>query len=180
MDKNILKSKDSMVLHVCDPDMAEAITLLGSETFLEAYESYFSDSDLKQYCHSVFEKQNIQKELVSDKILYKILHINKTVGGYIKLRWDRNCPEGVIAPAIELERIYLRKSFYRKNAGTFMMNEIKNYARLHAFASIFLGVWQENTRAIQFYKANGFTICGEKKFYLGELVNNDFIMTCNI
>ena len=41
---------------------------------------------------------------------------------------------------------------------------------------LWLGVWQENQRAIKFYKDFGFEIIGVKQFIIGNEVNDDYVM----
>jgi ribosomal protein S18 acetylase RimI-like enzyme len=41
---------------------------------------------------------------------------------------------------------------------------------------VWLDVWERNTRAIEFYEKQGFTIVGEQDFVLGSDVQRDLLM----
>ena len=45
---------------------------------------------------------------------------------------------------------------------------------------IWLGVWEENHRAIKFYEKNGFKVFGKHKFVLGKDVQTDLLMKLKI
>ena len=49
-------------------------------------------------------------------------------------------------------------------------------ARLRGCDSVWLGVWEENLRAISFYKKWGFREVGNHIFTVGNDPQNDFIM----
>ena len=45
---------------------------------------------------------------------------------------------------------------------------------------VWLGVWEENHRALQFYEKNGFTVFGKHDFVLGDDVQTDLMMKRSI
>jgi len=157
--------------------MTDQLHRIGAQTFLDAYEAFFNKEDLNSYIISSFSKQLLLEELAHQKIRYFLLYINGKAGGYLKLRWDRTCTCSISLPSLELERIYVLKEFYRMKTGRYMLERTIAFALNNQFRSIHLGVWQENKRAIEFYTANGFNICGIKKFQLGSYENDDFIMS---
>lgn len=58
--------------------------------------------------------------------------------------------------ALEIERIYVLKEFYGKKTGQLLYEKAIQIAREKNAEYIWLGVWEENQRAISFYKKNGF------------------------
>ena len=45
---------------------------------------------------------------------------------------------------------------------------------------VWLGVWEENKRAINFYEKNGFVVFGKHDFKLGDDVQTDLMMKLNL
>jgi ribosomal protein S18 acetylase RimI-like enzyme len=56
------------------------------------------------------------------------------------------------------------------------MLHIIELSRQAGFHYLWLSVWQQNDRAIKFYKDFGFEIIGVKKFFIGKEVNDDYVM----
>ena len=57
-----------------------------------------------------------------------------------------------------LERIYLLRNFYDLKLGAQLFQLNLDQSRENEQAGMWLHVWQENKRAIDFYLKNGFTI----------------------
>ncbi len=49
-------------------------------------------------------------------------------------------------------------------------------ARSTGAAGIWLGVNEQNARAVRFYQKSGFGVVGRKRFQLGTRLENDFVM----
>jgi ribosomal protein S18 acetylase RimI-like enzyme len=49
-------------------------------------------------------------------------------------------------------------------------------AQSYSKTYLWLGVWEENTKAIAFYKKNGFVVFDTHIFRLGEEVQTDYLM----
>lgn len=57
-----------------------------------------------------------------------------------------------------------------------LMQTCLAYARKKDVETVWLGVWEHNTRAIAFYEKNGFKKIGEHTFMLGEDAQTDWLM----
>jgi diamine N-acetyltransferase len=57
-----------------------------------------------------------------------------------------------------------------------VLNRCINYAREEGFASVWLTVWEHNTRALALYQKLGFKVLGSEDFILGQDVQLDYIM----
>ena len=79
---------------------------------------------------------------------------------------------------MELERIYVLRNFWKHKIGAALMMETIQLSKNKNknFDYVWLGVWQQNNRAIDFYLKMGFEIFGTKKFYVGEEENDDYVM----
>ena len=58
--------------------------------------------------------------------------------------------------SLEIERIYVIKEFHGKNIGQLLCDKAIEVATQKGAEYVWLGVWEENPRAINFYKKNGF------------------------
>ena len=79
-----------------------------------------------------------------------------------------------------MERIYVLKKYQDKKIGKALMDESFRLAKAGNYEWIWLGVNEENYKAIEFYKRYGFEVFGTKQFILGTAVDEDLLMKCKI
>jgi ribosomal protein S18 acetylase RimI-like enzyme len=60
--------------------------------------------------------------------------------------------------------------------GQLLIEKAYQVAQIKKVKYIWLGVWEHNTRAIQFYKRNGFSEFGSHMFKLGNDDQRDILM----
>ena len=73
-------------------------------------------------------------------------------------------------------RIYVLSSFHGKKVGQLLYDHALQIAREKNVQFVWLGVWEENPRAIQFYKKNGFIEFDKHIFKLGDDLQTDIMM----
>jgi ribosomal protein S18 acetylase RimI-like enzyme len=92
-----------------------------------------------------------------------------------------NADECVTGPqAVELERIYADPKLIGAGVGKTLLNTCIKLARAEGFQTLWLGVWEHNERAIEFYYRQGFIDVGEHPFTLGTDVQTDRIMQLDL
>lgn len=84
---------------------------------------------------------------------------------------DINDPE-----SLELERIYVRKQFKGRGLGRQLIEKTLILAEEKDCRFVWLGVWERNEAALEFYKKMGFAIFGNHSFRMGEELQNDFVL----
>jgi ribosomal protein S18 acetylase RimI-like enzyme len=81
---------------------------------------------------------------------------------------------------IHLERIYVLKSHHGKGLGKALLAKVEERSRELKKSGGWLGVWDENSAAVDFYNRNGFKKMGSQNWdfeYKGNLYrDNDDIM----
>jgi ribosomal protein S18 acetylase RimI-like enzyme len=102
--------------------------------------------------------------------------VDDELAGYAKLRNDRTYDKLKGKRSLEMERIYVLKKFQDQKIGKALMDESLSISKQGKYEVIWLGVNQENIKAIDFYKKYGFEVFGTKKFILGTAVDEDFLM----
>ena len=80
------------------------------------------------------------------------------------------------ANSLEIERIYVLKEFLGKTIGQLLLEHAFQIAREKGNENVWLGVWEENKRAIRFYQKNGFEEFDKHIFMLGEDAQTDILM----
>jgi ribosomal protein S18 acetylase RimI-like enzyme len=77
---------------------------------------------------------------------------------------------------VELQRIYIHPSFHGKGVGKLLANRLENMAREQGYKYMWLGVWEENHKAMKVYEKLGYKRVGDHEFTIGEIVQTDHIM----
>jgi ribosomal protein S18 acetylase RimI-like enzyme len=79
-------------------------------------------------------------------------------------------------PTAELSKVYVLPEFHGSGLAAALVESSVAAARARGALSVWLGVNQLNARAIRFYEKCGFTIVGTKKFLLGDVVEDDYVL----
>jgi ribosomal protein S18 acetylase RimI-like enzyme len=96
--------------------------------------------------------------------------------GYLKLNKGGSQTELKDNDALEIERIYVLKDFHGKEVGQLLFDKAIEVAKAKHVAYVWLGVWEENKRALQFYTKNGFIEFDQHVFVLGDEAQTDIMM----
>jgi ribosomal protein S18 acetylase RimI-like enzyme len=78
--------------------------------------------------------------------------------------------------SLEIERIYVLKEFHGQQVGQMLFDKAIQIAKQQHADYVWLGVWEHNPRAIQFYKKNGFVEFDRHIFHLGNDAQTDIMM----
>lgn len=148
------------------------ISALGITTCYEAYFELDPSRDLAEYCVNFFSLEQITTELEDPNSTFLIAEFEGRAVGYLKLREGKkiDCLEG--KRAIEVQRIYLLEKVKGKNIGTALVEKCLEIGKSKGYESLWLGVWEKNFRAQDFYRKIGMKNIGTTDFSDGK---NDFI-----
>jgi len=159
---------------------AERLTALARETFLQAFEARNTAENMRIYCDQAFALSTIQAELADPASTFIWAEQQGIPAGYAKLR--RGPAEACISgeKPVELERIYAMSDLIGAGVGKTLLHTSIKIAQAEGFHTLWLGVWEGNDRAIEFYKRQGFSSVGEHDFLLGKELQTDFIMQLDL
>jgi ribosomal protein S18 acetylase RimI-like enzyme len=79
-------------------------------------------------------------------------------------------------PTVELSKLYVLPASHGAGGARALMEATLDDARSRGVASVWLGVNQQNARAIRFYGKSGFAVAGTKTFLVGPERHDDFVM----
>jgi len=155
---------------------AKVLAELGAITFYATFHQFHTEEDMQQYIRKAYSHEQIEANFKNENIVYFLAFDNEVPVGYTKL--IRNSAEQKLDTKknIELEKIYVLKEYFDKKVGKELMIETITFSKSENFETLFLGVWQENERAIKFYKKFGFTIFATRNFLLGQTICDDYMM----
>jgi ribosomal protein S18 acetylase RimI-like enzyme len=149
---------------------------ISRQTFFETYSALNTEENMTKYLQENFSIKNLSIELKNENSEHYFAALEDKVIGYLKLNFGIAQTELKNNKSIEIERIYVLKDFHGKNIGQQLYEKVINIARDKNADYIWLGVWEENPRAIRFYKKNGFIEFDKHIFKLGEDEQTDIMM----
>ncbi len=167
---------DRITIREARPADAELISVLGAVTFYEAYFEQDDPPDLAEYILASFAVERIRAEIERPAATFFVAYLDDRAVGYAKLR-DEERHESVRGDrAVELQRIYLVERVFGRGVGEILLRHCLDAARARGYETLWLGVWQENPRAIRFYEKHGFVRRGTLKFPYGDAVGINLVM----
>ncbi len=149
---------------------------IGQLTFSETFSSTNSEENMQQYSEEGFSIEKVTAELQNPDSEFYLATLNETVIGYLKINFGRAQTELKDDKALEIERIYVLHQFHGKKVGQLLYDQAIQIAQQKKADYVWLGVWEENPRAIQFYTKNGFVEFDKHIFVLGDDEQTDIMM----
>ncbi len=153
-----------------------ALQKISKQTFLETFSDTNTEENMKTYLEEGLSEEKLTVELTDKNSKFYFATLEGVVIGYLKLNFGAAQTELKNSKALEIERIYVAKEFLGKKVGQILYNHAIQIAKQKESDYIWLGVWEENPRAISFYKKNGFVEFDKHIFKLGDDEQTDIMM----
>ena len=152
------------------------IANLSRITFYDTYAQYNTKENMDQFIAEHFSMDALTSQINDSNNIFLIAYMDDIPVGYVKMREGKIPEELGEDKAIEIERIYALKNVIGQGVGKSLMLESIVTAKTKGKKVVWLGVWQQNSSALQFYKKFGFEEFGTHVFMLGEDPQTDFLM----
>lgn len=149
---------------------------IGRQTFFETFSAGNTEEDMTKYLEESFSVEKLTAEFNDKYSEFYFAKLDGNVIGYLKLNFGKSQTELKDDKALEIERIYVLKEFHGKKVGQILYEKAILIAGQTNADYVWLGVWEENPRAINFYKKNGFVEFDKHTFKLGNDEQTDIMM----
>lgn len=149
---------------------------IGKESFVESFAAVNTKENMKTYLAKAFANEKLKTELTDvNSEFYFVEHEGQTIG-YLKINFGSAQTDLQNENALEIERIYVLKAYHGKKVGQLLFEKAIDVAIRKKVDYMWLGVWEENPRAIRFYQKNGFVEFDKHPFVLGSEEQIDILM----
>lgn len=119
-------------------------------------------------------------ELLDPGLVTLVAEASGTLAGYVQLR-QAPCPvDGMPTASVEIWRFYVARGWHGQGLAPLLMKSARLAARELCARIIWLGVWENNARAISFYQREGFLRAGAQSFFVGADEQRDWIMSWTV
>ncbi|MEA9413869.1 GNAT family N-acetyltransferase [Flavobacterium sp. PL02] len=171
---------ESIILEKVTIADIEKLQNIGRQTFLETFSLPNTEENMNNYLSSSFAFDKLKKEIENPDSKFFFAVLNNEVIGYLKVNSGKAQTELGDNNALEIERIYVSKEFLGKKVGQLLYDKALQIAKEKNVGYLWLGVWEENHRALAFYKKNGFIEFDKHIFKLGNDEQTDIMMKLTI
>lgn len=100
--------------------------------------------------------------------------------GFLKVNRGGAQTEPDLDDGLEVEQIYVLASHHGRRLGGRLMEHAITTARQEGFPFIWLGVWENNRKALAVYEHLGFFVLGDHTFLFGDEEQRDLLMRLDL
>ena len=166
----------TIVLRRATPADATLLAALARTAFDDTFGAANDPADMTAYLAKAFGEAVQRAELADPRNTVFFAEREGTPVGYAMLR-EGDAPLGVDDDdVLEIARLYSFKRWIGSGVGAALMQHCLDEASRRGRRTIWLGVWEHNTRAIVFYRRWGFADVGAQPFQLGTDLQTDRVM----
>ncbi len=155
---------------------AVLIADISRQTFYETFAPENRKEDMDKFLSEQFTRGKLIMEVANMENIFLLAYSGDVVAGYAKLREAIQPKKLQNVKTLEIARIYAMTSMIGKGIGHLLMQTSISIAKEKGKEIIWLGVWEKNIRAIDFYKKWGFEKFDASDFLLGDEVQCDLLM----
>ncbi len=164
-----------MILREVQKEELGLLRQMSISTFTDAFGHLNSKENMSLYLSEKMSAEHIKEEFDRPGSTFYFAMINQQIVGYMKLNTGEAQNEP-LENAMEVERIYVLKQHQGKRIGGIMLEHAISLARQEGIQVFWLGVWDQNVRAIAFYERMGLKVFDTHSFMLGTDRQTDKLM----
>lgn len=162
-------------IEIATTTQAGDIADMSRETFYDTFAEFNTREDMEKYLGHQYTREQLMAQVGAAGHTFLLARCNNELAGYAFLKPNTHKDLGNMQ-AVEISRFYSRKSFIGKGIGKALMLASIEKAKEWQCRVIWLCVWQQNHRAIEFYQKFGFRKFAETDFLLGNDLQRDDVM----
>lgn len=155
---------------------SNALLKIARNTFVTYFKEFNSEQNLSQYVNKAFTTDKLTAEIANPNSAFYFAKLNNEIVGYLKVNFAEAQTELNDATSLEIERIYVIENFIGKQVGHFLFEKALKIANKNKLNYIWLGVWEQNYRAIRFYEKQNFVTFDKHVFQMGNEMQIDYLM----
>ena len=165
-----------ITIRMATKEDGELIADMSRQTFYDTFAPYNSKQDMDKFMNEQFTRDMLIQEVGAPGNIFLLAYEGENPVGYARVRENNNPPSLGSSNAIEIARIYAVSSSIGKGIGKLLMQRCIDIAKEKETEFVWLGVWEKNQRAIDFYIKWGFEKFADHDFILGNDAQKDWLM----
>jgi diamine N-acetyltransferase len=154
----------------------DALARVSRLTFYETFHDTNTQENLEKFFDDNYNVDKLKGELLNPLSAFYFAVVQDQVVGYLKVNRGEAQTEFKDPAGFEIERIYVLKAYLGKSIGQALLDFSLELAAQYGCSYAWLGVWENNFRAIRFYQRNGFVVFDRHIFPVGDDPQIDLLM----
>ena len=155
---------------------ARLLAEFGRQTFIDAFAGQIAHSNLTAFADKRFGEKQQAAELEQPGTVFFVASSDGQTAGYAKLSESVSPDDITDENAIELERLYLHARWQGRGIAKALLYACIAETRDRSRSGIWLDVWDQNTRAQEFYRRHTFDLVGERPYVVGKETQRHLLM----
>lgn len=170
-------ARGTFQLRIATADRAAALAEVMERTFRATFGESTAEEHMAEHCRSSYGEAIQRTEIANPDITTLLCIDDESIAGFVQIRSGERPACVVGLRPVELHRIYVDSPWHGKGVAALLMNAALDDAARRGADGVWLGVWEENPRAIRFYAKFGFVEVGEHIFHVGSDAQRDLLMS---
>lgn len=162
-------------LRAARPSDASSLAHFAAAIFADTFGHSVSAEQMQRFVSETYGVAQQAAEIADPCMVTRLLVDGDEIAGFYQLRWPES--DAVLrVDGAEIARFYLSRSWHGRGIASPLMLAALEELRQGLAPRAWLGVWEENARAIAFYQKSGFRTVGRQSFELGGVRQSDLVM----
>ncbi len=163
-------------IRLTSPDDVPALQRIAIDTLVTTFGPQNAEANIKAYLDRTYGLDTLRQELTETGSRNYLAFFGNELAGFMRLRENNEAQQLLGKNAIELQRLYVIEKVHGRKIGAALMREGMDYAKQTGYAWIWLGVWEGNPKAQEFYARWGFERFSEHVFLMGDDAQKDWLL----
>jgi ribosomal protein S18 acetylase RimI-like enzyme len=145
-------------------------------TFVDEFGSFNTPENMEVFLKEAYDPAQLAKEWEEKDTICYLAWEGQIPVGFARLRINAEVETLLGNNSIELHRLYVHPNHQGMKVGSQLMQQALDYSMKGGFNWIWLGVWERNAKAQEFYRHWGFQRFSEHIFQMGDDPQIDWLL----
>ena len=146
------------------------------QTYVDTFAHMNEPENMEAFLKNSYDLHNFEQEFNEPGSFLYLAWAGMHIAGFFRLRNTQEVEDKLGSNTIELHRLYVHHDYQNQKVGRALMEKALRIAKEINVDWIWLGVWERNSRAQQFYMKWGFEKFGEHIFQMGDDPQTDWLL----
>ena len=170
----------SIELELVSPERAADLARLKAVTFVETFAEDNDPRHVQAHVAREFTAEAVRRTLEDERSTTWWLLDRGVPIGFVRVNRGGAQTEPGLDDGLEVEQIYILAGHHGRRLGGRLMEHAITTARQEGFPFIWLGVWENNRKALAVYEYLGFFVIGDHTFLFGDDEQRDLLMRLDL
>lgn len=156
---------------------AAPLAALGGTVWISTYAEEGVEPAFARHVLAEFTAERLRARLDDPRNCHWLAETGSGLVGFAELRLGERSPCLAAKDQAEISRLYVLERFTRRGIGRELLRRCCQSAAAAGIATLWLTAYEGNTRALEFYRREGWATAGDYAFALGDCTYRNVVLT---